>query len=273
MKTLQSVFTSFVVFCFLVTSFPTRVLASGKDIELNSKTVEMLGALKEGRENETIAEYYSRMGRFLPKEFKLDFAEHLKNRGDLRAPMISVDKNEITYSLSGYKMVVSIVPKGQDNEVRMNGELISKKDFKTMKSYMSRLDQIFKKSFSTQQKSAQLNPLWSLVISSAKAEIDWMPVLLGAAVGGAAGYFAGGSMMWAAAGAVVAGGLAYYFWGQKKCPKTEQCCSNGAVFKKGCCADLNMTEYTDADRCTSSSTSTLNTPASSQSLVPSSGVK
>lgn len=268
-------------FCFVFTSMflPLTTQAASNSNDWNAKTKEYVGVLQEGRENESLGEFFQRIGNYIPKEVRRDFGPELKNKGHLPAPNISVEDNEIVFKQNDQKIRMKIESLANEQVVYINGEKLKVDDFKSVKILLSRIESIAKKTASSDNVMrpalfAKLSIPFALFLPKAHADIDWMPLLLGAGLGAAGGYFLSSTFgVSSMTGALVGGalglgaGLLWNYFKNKKCSKTVQCCWAGGTSipawgKSGeCCTDKNLSQVQDS-ACQSPTSTTTTTPAS-----------
>lgn len=279
MRVLRFLLTYVSVLSLLITSVPLTALGSSK-YDLSPSTREFLSVMGEGKEVENMAEYYHRVARFLPEEVAHDFSPFLTNKGKLRAPHIKVENDTVIYTQDNMSLTVKFRTQSNINVVTINNRVITKKDFSTVKGLMSRIEKILTEDYGARPKSAAAS-LFSLVIPQAQAQVDWMPLLLGGAVGAAGGYWLGGTTG-ALIGGVLGAAVGYFFFSGNKCSAPECCWNGGTVaataYQVGCCAELKMQKMTPVSVCTQATatpaqTIQYNTPASGSQLPTGTGTQ
>ncbi|MBX2996425.1 MAG: hypothetical protein KF681_16505 [Bdellovibrionaceae bacterium] len=278
MRILRFLLTYVSVLSLLITSVPMTALGKSK-YDLSPSTREFLSVMGEGKEVENLAEYYNRVGKFLPKEVAMDFTPFLENKGKLKAPHVKVDGDTVVLTQDSMTLTIKYATKSNINVVTINNRVISKKDFSTVKGLVSRIESILTEDYGARPKTAAAS-LFSLMIPQAQAQTDWMPLLLGGAVGAAGGYWLGGTTG-ALLGGVLGAAVGYFFFSGNKCSGPECCWTGGTTstsYVVGCCADLKATKITPPTICTQATATPAqviqyNTPASGSTLPTGTGTQ
>ncbi|MFN7728497.1 MAG: hypothetical protein ACK5P7_05020 [Bdellovibrio sp.] len=272
MKMIRFLMTFAAILSLLIASIPQAAMGKSK-FDLSPSTREFLAVLQEGPETENLAAYYNRMAKFLPAEVAQDFSPFLENKGKLKAPHTKVDGDTVTYSYEGMTLVMKIKSESAGNVISINKRVLTKKDLSTVKGLVSKIEKILTEDYGKPKSAAA--GLFNLLVPQAHAQIDWMPLLLGGALGAAGGYFLGGTTG-ALLGGALGAAVGYFFFSGNKCGKTPECCWDGGntadSYKSGCCSKLKATPVTPVSVCVQATASpapiiNYNSPPAG-SLVP-----
>lgn len=185
--------------------------------------------LPPARKDEKVYEYYDRLAPHLPLPARMELGEILRGHELDKMPKVTVKGREATFDSGKVKAVVTVEEKGKDVVVRLNGQVLNPKEIKSVTALAAKIDTILRKGMKSNTKSALL---WSIAVSNANADIDWMSFLGGGVLGAVIGWFGKG------------------WWDSKQqanaaqnyqCASYGQCCAVNGAQVVGCCNQMQAT--------------------------------
>lgn len=224
MRVLQWVFAYFATIGMLISSVPAVAAPAKSPVRTESKveasniTKDAGEVVKSLKEKETFSELYYRVAGHLSGQAKNEFGPLLRNKGAVIAPHITIEGDEIVFSLEGQKAFLKVTEKANKKiSMTLNGQPLPEKILGSPKALVKEIEKILK---SSGGKSTALFWPIRMLIPEAHA-FDFMTLAIGVGIG-VAGLWAWNN----------------FFSSEAKCKKTPQCCLVNNTYAAGCCESM-----------------------------------